>query len=459
MLTLSRYPQTGWAGLTFGLLLAGGAFGDSIPVPLPPITSTTTPAPVAPPLPQPGAALGLADLERMALEHNPTLVQAAATVESSRGKALQAGLCPNPTVGYNGDQVGAQGKAGEIQGGFVQQVIVTAGKLRLSRAKYSQEAVEAELLALAQQYRVLNGVRMRYYDLLALQRTLELRRGLFANAEESLRTYKEMLNAGQADRADVLGAEVQVGNARIALLTLENRYPAYWQHLTAIIASPQLPPTALAGRLESDGPLLDWDGSLCRLLRESPELQAAQAHVVHDQIVLQREKVEPIPNLQLQAGGGYNFQTKEAVTGTLQIGLQIPVWNRNQGTIRQAQADLMRSHAEVARVELSLRQRLAAAFARYRTARQSAEIYRDSIVPKVNEAYEVQLDMYKKRRIAWPQVVVLQRNALEAQTMHTRSLLALREAEVAINGLLLVDGLTPPPTPTSNELEATPNPR
>jgi len=39
-------------------------------------------------------------------------------------------------------------------------------------------------------------------------------------------------------------------------------------------------------------------------------------------------------------------------------------------------------------------------------------------------------------------------------------LLRLREAEVAIRGLLLVDGLTAPPTPQANEqLEATPQPR
>jgi outer membrane protein TolC len=45
------------------------------------------------------AALALDDLERMALQGNPTLAQAAAAVDASRGKALQAGLYPNPTIG------------------------------------------------------------------------------------------------------------------------------------------------------------------------------------------------------------------------------------------------------------------------------------------------------------------------------------------------------------------------
>ncbi|HEY7423925.1 MAG TPA: TolC family protein [Gemmataceae bacterium] len=406
------------------------------------------------------SALSLADLERLALEHNPTLVQAAASVASSRGKSLQAGLWPNPTIGYDGDQIGASGTVGELQGMYVQQVIITAGKRRLSRAKYRQEAYEAELLALAQQFRVLNGVRMRYYELLALQRVIELHRDLLANAEESLRTYKEMFNTGQANEADALLAEVQVNDARIALLTVENRYPALWQHLTALLASPQMPPAPLRGHLEPEGPPLDWDSNLNRLLEESPELKAAKIHVVHDEITVQREKVQPIPDLQLRGASGYNFESNKAVAAGIEVGINLPVWNRNQGTIRQAQADLVRSQAEVVRVELSLRQRLADTFNQYRTAWQTAKIYHDAIIPQTTQAYEVQLDMYKKRRISWPEVVVLQRKTLEAQAQYTRNLLRLREAEVAIRGLLLIDGLTAPPTPQANEqLEATPQPR
>src|SRR6266851_3547725 len=388
------------------------------------LTASEPVQPTSPP-PTPGepglVPICLTDLEQMALAGNPTLAQAAAAVDASRGKARQAGLYPNPTIGYVGEQIGIAGTAGELQGAFVQQTIITAGKLRLSRAKYNQEAFEAEIRALEQQYRVLNGVRMRFYELLALQRMIDLHGRILANAEESLRTYKEMFNTGQANRADVLLAEVAVNDAKIALRTLENRYPALWQHLTALLGSPDLPPTPLKGQLEPEGQPLNWDSSLNRLLQESPELQAAQAHIVHDQITLRREKVEPIPNIQLQGAAGYNFETRNTVASGVQVGIKLPVWNRNQGTIQQVQADLARSHAAVARVELSLRQRLADAFNRYQTARETAQIYRDFSIPQATEAYEVRLDMYKKRRIAWPQVVVLQRGVLEVKEKYTRS--------------------------------------
>jgi cobalt-zinc-cadmium efflux system outer membrane protein len=404
-------------------------------------------------------ALSLADLEQMALQGNPTLAQAAASVGASRGKALQAGLCPNPTIGYVGENIGIAGTAGEFQGGFVQQTIVTAGKLRLSRAKYKQEAYEAELLALGQEYRVLNGVRMRFWELLALQRMIELHQRTVANAEEARRTTREMLNAGQATQADVLLAEVRLNNAKIALLTVQNQYPARWQHLAALVGSPYLPPAPLAGQLDQGGPPLDFDSALHRLLAESPELQAAQAHVIRDEITVRREQVQPIPNVQIQGAAGYSYESRNAIA-TAQVGFNLPIFNRNQGTIREAQADLARSQAEVVRVELSLRQRLADAFSRYQTALQTARLYREGSIPQATQAYEVQLDMYRQRRTPWSEVVLLQRNLLEVQEGYTRSLLELHRAEVEIVGLLLVDGLTIPPAPLSGgHLEANPDPR
>src|SRR5579884_1478434 len=154
--------------LGFGLSLSAGAAEPAPP--------KQTPPPVA--VPHEGgrqhdeasASLTLADLEQMALRRNPTLVQAAANVEIAQGRQVQSGLYPNPTVGYQADRIGAAGTAGELQGAFIDQTIITAGKLRLNRAKLGQEVAQAEAQAQAQQYRVVNGVRVRYYQLLAMQR-------------------------------------------------------------------------------------------------------------------------------------------------------------------------------------------------------------------------------------------------------------------------------------------------
>src|SRR5437899_13089021 len=143
------------ACLLVGIGLAVHGFGNE-----PRHEHRTSPTP--PSGSQAPAALSLGDLEQMALQGNPTLTQAAAAIDASRGKALQAGLYPNPSIGYVGEQIGIAGTAGELQGAFVQQTIVTAGKLRLSRAKYNQTAYEAETRAVGQQYRIRNGLQLKH---------------------------------------------------------------------------------------------------------------------------------------------------------------------------------------------------------------------------------------------------------------------------------------------------------
>src|SRR5262249_5662984 len=73
----------------------------------------------------PGARLvTYQELLDFALRNSPIVAQAAADVEDARGQWVQAGLYPNPTAGYQADQVGDARSAGQ-QGGFFNQTVVT----------------------------------------------------------------------------------------------------------------------------------------------------------------------------------------------------------------------------------------------------------------------------------------------------------------------------------------------
>lgn len=99
------------------------------------------------------SGMSLTDLQSIALANNPTLRLAQAQVEAEQGAAFQAGLRPNPHVGYVAEQIGVNGTAGELQGGFVSQEFVRGNKLGLSRAKYSQRVQIAMTNPQAQQQR------------------------------------------------------------------------------------------------------------------------------------------------------------------------------------------------------------------------------------------------------------------------------------------------------------------
>jgi cobalt-zinc-cadmium efflux system outer membrane protein len=389
------------------------------------------------------ASLTLADLDQTALQNNPTLAQAAALVESSKGKALQAGLYPNPTFGYAGERIGAAGTAGEMQGAFIDQTIVTAGKLRLSRAKSSQEVLQTQALALAQEYRVLNSVHISFYRLLALQRLLDVRAQLLKVAEDAVKTTEDLVNVGAANKPDLLQARIEARQERVALENARTQFDAAWKQLAALVGVPNLAQSRLDGDLEAALPVPDFDATLAHLLDASPEIQVALAEIARSQFGLKREQVEPIPNLQLRVANGYDFETRHDVT-SVQVGVRLPVFDKNQGNIQTARAQLGYAQAEFCRVQLSLNQRLARAYARYRTSAATVQAYRKDNLPEAKEAYELYLDSFRKRRAAWPQVLVAQRTYFQISVEYTEALAEMRSAEVAILGLLLVDGLTEP---------------
>ena len=103
-----------------------------------------------------GPALTLEQFQQMASEHNPTLKQAEAELRAAEGRKRQAGLYPNPTIGYQGEQIRGGSFRGGEQGAFVQQDIVLGGKLGAAKNVFEQERRQAEVEREEQRLRVTN---------------------------------------------------------------------------------------------------------------------------------------------------------------------------------------------------------------------------------------------------------------------------------------------------------------
>src|SRR5215510_15166958 len=115
------------------------------------------------------ATLNLEDLERMALANNPTLAQAEAAIRAAEGRRKQAGLWPNPIIGYEADGLAFNDVVRQFRNAhyiFFEQNIVTFGKLGKNKNIAAREKDQTEAEAEAQRLRVLNTVRMVYYEVL-----------------------------------------------------------------------------------------------------------------------------------------------------------------------------------------------------------------------------------------------------------------------------------------------------
>ena len=362
-------------------------------------------------------------------------------------------------VGYTSEQIGVNGTAGELQGGYVSQEIVTGGKLRLSRDKWAQRARIAATNAQAQQQRVLNDVQSQFYRTLAAQRVVEIYRRLVANGADNFQTHREMLNLGQTTASAVLHAEVELRRDQLKLKDAENDVQQAWRTLVALAGVPQLSPTTLEDILTTTKEPLDYDTALEQLLKNSPELIAACQKIRHDEIQLARERVQPIPDILVDARVGRNYEAGNTTAG-VNVGLPIPFFDKNRGTIQQAQADLNRAHADARRLNLELQTRLAAEYRTYFSAWQRVDEYQASMLPKAEEATDLLRQSYKNRRATWVDVLTAQRLHMRLEAEYVDSLKMYHEGDVAIRGMLLSGGLTEPPAAIGGgHIDATPKPR
>lgn len=381
----------------------------------------------------------LLDLQQLALDHNPTLAAAAARMQSASGRHLQAGLYPNPTIGYHGTQVGNLGTAGG-QGAIVTQRLITAGKRRLDQTIAGRAFDETHFRFHAQELRILSDVEIRFYNVLVAQQRLRLTADLARIGDDVLEATRSLLRAGLATENHALQAEIRADQAHILLDNAEDVHIEAWRRLAAVIGTPTMKLTPLAGDLDSERPILEWDACHTAVMANHPELNAAQTRVQRMCLAVERAKREPIPNVDLSVSLRHQNVTQSDVAN-VQVGIPFPVFDKNQGNIRAAQAEWRAANAEVQRVELELQDRLAIAYRRYTSARQQVQRYRQRMVPAAKKSLEIVLGGYEKRQVEYLTLLTAQQTNLEVNLSYLDSLREVRTAEALINGQLLSDSL------------------
>lgn len=250
-------------------------------------------------------AMSLTDFETLADAHNPTLRQANALVRRSREQARQAGLYPNPSVGYQGEQIRGGSYGGGEQGGFIQQDIILGGKLRLRRDIYEQEKKSDQIGVEEQVYRVHGDVQQAFYDALTAQATVELRRRLLGIALDAVETVYQLANVGQADAPDILQTEVEAEQAKVDYATVQRQYLQDFHMLAALAGKSDLPVCPLQGDLDK-APELNAEQMVESVVTDSPTVKRAQQEIVVAQARLKDARRESVPDLQLRAGEQYN---------------------------------------------------------------------------------------------------------------------------------------------------------
>lgn len=382
----------------------------------------------------------LEDLEQRALEKNPAMAQADAAVRAVEGQRIQAGLLPNPVIGYTAEDVPLDDTSEGKHGVFVAQEIPLGGKLRLSRKVLEQDLEQTRISAETQRLLLLAELRRLYYRGLAAQARVDLRERLADLTREAVEVTKQLYNTGAADAPDQLSVENEALLREADLSAARIELDQTWATLRAVVADPDLEAGRLAGDL-AEVPELDRGALRDQLLEQSPELRVARARAARAEAALSRARAERVPDLEIEAGvrkprGNSASGATDDREAFADIGFRVPLFNRNQGGIAAAEAGLAAARLEEQRVRLSLEARFAETFGRYRQASRRARTYREGVLDRARLAYRQYLEQYQQMMAAYPQVLITERTLIQTEEGYVDALARAWEAAVSLQSLL-----------------------
>ena len=409
--------------------------------------------PLALPVPPKGAtAVSLADLETMAIANNPAIKRASTDAAVAHGQVIQAGLHPNPTTGYQADQVqpglkipdGATFSGSGQQGGYINQLIKTAGKLSLAQKVAGFDYINALVAVRGEQVTVIAQVRTAYFSGLVAQQNMVINKSLADMIDEVYGLQLKRVAAGVDAGYEPLQSYALAVQARNSYAQAEATYRAAWKQIAAAVGQPDLPQAPLSGRADAPAPLLDEDSAKARILEQHTDLLIARNTLAQGHTNLILQKRIPIPDLQTNQYHQYDNAAQTYQFG-LQLGIAVPLFDRNQGNIRSAQARIVSNTHSIEATKNDLFARFAEAHGRYRASTVAAANFRDKVLPSLTHAYAGFVRRYQVEpdKVAFGDIVVAQQNLAQAMQAYQSILDAQWKAVVDLANITQVDELEP----------------
>jgi len=269
----------------------------------------------------------------------------------------------------------------------------------------------------------------------------ELARDFRVIAEKGVSVSEQRVAAKFGTRPDVLQSQIQLSEVALSIQQAEFELIAAWKELAAVAGVPNLERTTLVGELSAPVDDQEMEAAYAEIVAKSPLMAAAIARVDRTRANVQRQKVQPIPNITGQFGVGADDSTGDGFAN-VQLSLPIPYTNKNQGSIRAAYAAYCEATQNVERLRMQIRQDLARVMRDYQIAQATVQQYETAILPRAEETMKLMQEAQAAGQFDFLRVLTARRSYFDANLRYVTALGSLAQADAKINGLLLTGGLS-----------------
>lgn len=375
----------------------------------------------------PEVQLTLSEAVQQAVSRNRDLAVTRREIDVSRGRLQQARRYPfNPELAIEGE--GGRGVGREdpdrrgIGGGKVglSQVVEIRGQRGLRVRAAESDLTRTEWAVRNAEREVIAETTKAFAELMVAQERLVLSRESLSLATGLRESAKQLVDAGDAPELDLLRADVEVRRATNRLRLDEAAVGTATRTLASLTgASPEIHLTP-RGPLMLD-PLSGTRDELITAARVNrPDLKVAEGALESARASLRLIMAERfIPSITLSASYGealdFDARTRLALFG---VSIPLPLWNRRDGDVKAAEAEIARQEAERERVLAHIEREVSTTFAQFLAARQVVEEYVRQIVPAQEQNARLVQEGYRLGEFRLTEALLAQRDLVESRTAY-----------------------------------------
>jgi len=388
-------------------------------LPLCPWRAAGGPADILPPGRADGEVIYLAQAIERVLSNNPAVKGAVASVEAAGARARQAGRLSNPEVEVEFEDYGLNGEDDPMEGTVTTfravQTFETAGKRRKRRRTAGFEAdLAGQDLAIAR-LNVRSQTAARFTDLLAAQERVQLLQSSMELMQRVHDATSERVDSGKLPPLELAKAKVELGNSSLELNRAQRELTIARLALASLWgASPQRAVGLKAGGELREVPRLPGLEELAARLGQSPESLrwALQEEVAA--AAAAEEKAARIPDITVMAGIAQERESRDE-TAQVAVAIPLPLFDRNQGNVTAALAEMERVRQERIAAEQALRLELTEQWHQARAAVDDVNAVKETILPVAKTAFAAAEEAYRSGKVGYLDVVDARRTLIEAE--------------------------------------------
>lgn len=384
--------------------------------------------------------LSLEEAIGLFFQQNLDLLIAKYGIESSKGEQLTARLFPNPMASLGAVSSPVQGRTLGNSGQLtsqVQQLFELAGKrgYRIESAEFGFQSAEAGFEDAVRQLRF--AVKDAYYRAQLARRRLVL-------AEENRDRFSRILDVNTIRFKKGYIAEVDLIRIRLQFIDFQTQVIQAIQEsesarsdLRQLLRLSPISPVELTTELEYQR--VDPDITKLRALASDtrPDIRAKRLTVSQREAELRLAKAYRIPDVTV--GAGYAVQGSHGPDNSNQmafsLGVPLPLFNRNQGKIMQAEASIQAAGADLSKTLNQVENQVEVAYRNLLESRRLVEAFLGGVLDDARSIFTIAERAYDRGGVTLIDLLdaartsrTIQQNYIEALFNYQRNMIQLERA-------------------------------